>query len=503
VESSNIEQQLQQFESQQREQLGLNQVPIHWHDAALQVEPFDKSRHTVLFGSLTYAHDQLLLATLKGCGYRVEALPTPDVNSLQRGKEFGNRGQCNPTYFTVGNLVHYLQTLCEQQGLTAEQVVRDYAFVTASTCGPCRFGMYATEYRKALRDAGFEGFRVMSFQTEEAVNNEPLAFPISKRLTLALLRAVVIGDVINALGYRMRPYEVNEGETDQAQAQSMDLITAAIAQGKGLGKALARSKVLFNRIELNLLQAKPKVSIIGEFWAMTTEGEGNYQLQRFLESEGAECEVQPIAAWFLYLIWAERDSHAEATRAGQHSAWVGRLQQVKLRLVERMLKGYFQHISKKLGLDYYKLSDMDQLAETSKEYYPIQLRGGEGHMEVGKLIQSFRDKKHHLVLSVKPFGCMPSSGVSDGIQPLVTAHYPEANFLAVETSGDGAVNVYSRVQMALFRARKSAEAEYQAQLQQYEVDEGQLKQNRIQARYFPHHVAGTAANAVAFLSAQK
>ena len=342
-----------------------------------------------------------------------------------------------------------------------------------------------------------------SFQTEGAVDNEPLGFPISKRLTLALLRAVVIGDVINALGYRMRPYEISEGETDQAQAESMGLIASAIAQGKGLGKALARSKALFNRVELNLLQAKPKVSIIGEFWAMTTEGEGNYQLQRFLESEGAECEVQPIAAWFLYLIWAERASHAEATRAGQYSAWAGRFQQLKLRLVERMLKGYFQHISKKLGMDYYKLSDMDQLAKTSEAYYPTQLRGGEGHMEVGKLIQSFRDKKHHLVLSVKPFGCMPSSGVSDGIQPLVTAHYPEANFLAVETSGDGAVNVYSRVQMALFRARKSAESEYQTQLQQHQVDEEQLKKNRRQARYFPHHVAGTAANAVAFLSAQK
>ena len=37
-------------------------------------------------------------------------------------------------------------------------------FLTAGACGPCRFGMYVTEYRKALRDAGFDGFRVMLFQ---------------------------------------------------------------------------------------------------------------------------------------------------------------------------------------------------------------------------------------------------------------------------------------------------------------------------------------------------
>ncbi len=39
-------------------------------------------------------------------------------------------------------------------------------FLTAGACGPCRFGMYVTEYRKALRDAGFDGFRVMLFQQQ-------------------------------------------------------------------------------------------------------------------------------------------------------------------------------------------------------------------------------------------------------------------------------------------------------------------------------------------------
>lgn len=39
-------------------------------------------------------------------------------------------------------------------------------------------------------------------------------------------------------------------------------------------------------------QAKPKTSVLGEFWAMTTEGDGNYHLQRFLEKEGAEPDIQ-------------------------------------------------------------------------------------------------------------------------------------------------------------------------------------------------------------------
>jgi len=53
---------------------------------------------------------------------------------------------------------------------------------------------------------------------------------------------------------------------------------------------------------------------------------------------------------------------------------------------------------------------------------------------------------------------MPSSAVSDGIQSLVLSHYPQANFLSIETSGEGAANFYSRVQMALFKAKEVLKA---------------------------------------------
>ena len=117
-----------------------------------------------MLGGLTVAHDEFLSAALKGIGYITKHLDVPDTDALQLGKEFGNRGQCNPTYFTVGNLVKHLQHLRDNEGLSAQHIIENYLFVTAGACGPCRFGTYVTEYRKALRDAGFDGFRVMLFQ---------------------------------------------------------------------------------------------------------------------------------------------------------------------------------------------------------------------------------------------------------------------------------------------------------------------------------------------------
>ena len=118
-----------------------------------------------------------------------------------------------------------------------------------------------------------------------------------------------------------------------------------------------------------------------------------------------------------------------------------------------------------IGYRGYKLPEMDEIAETAHKYYNNNIRGGEGHMEVGKFILNVLHNKSTMTLSVKPFGCMPSSGVSDGVQSLITGMYPQSIFCAIETSGDGKVNVQSRVQMYLFKARQAALAEYEAALQ--------------------------------------
>jgi hypothetical protein len=66
---------------------------------------------------------------------------------------------------------------------------------------------------------------------------------------------------------------------------------------------------------------------------------------------------------------------------------------------------------------------------------------------------------------------MPSSGVSDGVQTVITEMYPQGIFLPIETSGDGAVNVYSRIQMQLFKARQAARGEVAAALEHHGITE--------------------------------
>jgi predicted nucleotide-binding protein (sugar kinase/HSP70/actin superfamily) len=431
---------------------------------------FDRRATTILVAGLTVAQDMFLGAALRGLGYRIEVLDVPDNDALRLGKEFGNRGQCNPTYFTVGNLVKYLTCLRDEKGISVDDIRNNYVFLTAGACGPCRFGTYVTEYRKALRDAGFEGFRVLTASQTEGTRQaigEGDGLRVTPRLFARVITALVVGDVLNALMYRIRPYEVIKGETDRVVGKCRRLLVEAFENNKSLVRALWRCRRRLARIRVDRTQVKPKVAIIGEFWAMTTEGDGNYQLQRFLESEGAEVDIQLITAWLLYLIWQGRWD--TANRASLKQADGGRrglrgvnvpLRFAKLWVAEKALLGLFHGVAAIMGLRGYHFPDQDELAALAHPYYDNDNRGGEGHMEVGKLIMNALHRKVNMTVSVKPFGCMPSSGVSDGVQSRITEEYPQAIFLPIETTGDGAVNVYSRVQMQLFKARQLAQQEF-------------------------------------------
>jgi len=437
-----------------------HQEATHWREGQHAIDYAPPSESIVLFGGLTPLKDHLIWAAVQTMGGQYVALPTPDNASFRLGKAYGNRGQCNPTYFTSGNLIKYLQER-EKEGMSREEIVRTYVFATASGCGPCRFGMYTTEYRKALEAAGFGGLRIETFEQQKGIfqMDESLRVaPFSPRFFITATQAVSIGDIIDILGYRLRPYEVESGAVDRAMEQAKEIVSDALIHKKSLLRALWKCRKIFNTIPLDRSRKKPRVMVMGEFWAAMTEGDGNYHLHRFLESEGAEVIPQPIINRFLLSLWeAKHDLEKKASLPAPDRPILD-MSPIKDRLMVEggkwIVKGVFNLYARTIGLNDHHLPSMEKLYDLAKDYYPVDSDGGEGHLEVAHVIEAVQEDLAELVISVKPFGCMPSSAVSDGIQTLITARYPQANFLSIETSGEGAANFYSRVQMALFKAKE-------------------------------------------------
>jgi predicted nucleotide-binding protein (sugar kinase/HSP70/actin superfamily) len=476
----------------------------------------DQRPHTtLLFGGLTWKHERLIQGALQGLGYVCEPLPTPNVAAFQTGKEFGNNGQCNPTYFTVGNLVQHLQGL-EAKGLSRQDIIDKYVFFTAGACGPCRFGMYEAEYRLALRNSGFDGFRVMLFQQSGGLSQSDAeaGLDMNPDFFLGILNAMNCGDVLNEVAYAIRPYEVNPGDTDDALETSLEKLGQVFRTRKPwklgarlggllgsyhntveyLGKfvnqlrsdeytgMIGQCRDRFNLVSVDRLRVKPIVKITGEFWAQTTEGDGNFNMFRFLEREGAQVLVEPIGTWITYMIHQMVQKYTDMK--GLHEGAVlppiwkiakrtrielgYRSKVAKLKLAEKIFRREYHRMVDGLGGLGHHLADQYELQRLGHPYYNSRSGGGEGHLEVAKNIYYSNKDMCHMVLSLKPFGCMPSTQ-SDGAQAAVVSHFRDIIYLPVETSGEGEINAHSRVQMALGEAKARAKREFQDCLDKAEL----------------------------------
>jgi predicted nucleotide-binding protein (sugar kinase/HSP70/actin superfamily) len=244
--------------------------------------------------------------------------------------------------------------------------------------------------------------------------------------------------------------------------------------GRDMLDAIRELREQVNAIAVDRLRVKPKVKVTGEFWAQLTEGDGNFQIFSFLEQEGAQVLVEPISTWVAYLIrleWAMRRERSRgANQQGRMAKRMGaRLSSIREQLlfeaVQVLWSRTFSRVATRAGGLTPLLLDQRGLAKIAAPYFHELAQGGEGHMEVAKSIYYTQKKLCHMVLGVKPFGCMPSTQ-SDAVQARVVSAFPEMLYLPIETSGEGAIQAYSRVQMVLSEARARARSEFDAVIKQ-------------------------------------
>ena len=500
----------------------------------LQSRPFlasERERTTILFGNLTPKHEALIEAVFRGSGYRCEALPTPVKANYQTGKEFCNNGLCNPNYYTSGNLIDYLRRL-RRMGLSVEEIVDRYVYFTIGGCGPCRFGMYESEYRLALENAGFPGFRVFTFRSNTAFRDgsKQPGLQYSVNLGLGLLNALNLGDALFDTAYRIRPYEVEPGATDRALDDALRGLAEFLRSrclwepfgaprtdkpgwiagmvikifhhlgGAEWSRALENAQARLNEVEVDWMRVKPVVKATGEFYSAISEGDANHNLYRFLESEGAEVLVDPIGNLIQYWIYQARLNNRR--RKGLKPGYWK--QAALLGFCEWFWGWQYWRTVERLGGLASEPEDQERVGQFAAPYYDLLTRGGEGHLIVGRALEGLAEHRSHMLIGVKPFGCMPSTQ-SDGVMAHVAASHPELLFLPLETLGEGEVHALSRVQMALGDAHRKASAEFENALR-----ESRLTLDRIRA-YVARHpetrrpfycfrdtpgVAGTAAQFV-------
>jgi predicted nucleotide-binding protein (sugar kinase/HSP70/actin superfamily) len=239
---------------------------------------------------------------------------------------------------------------------------------------------------------------------------------------------------------------------------------------------------------------------------------------KFLEREGSQVLVEPIGTWIMYMIHQAKQETNDHRGVNENeaipSAWridkrikndlKVRKSTAQLTLAESIFKREWNRLREALNGIPHGLTDQYELQRLGHPFYNSRAGGGEGHLEVAKNIYYSNKDLCHMVLSLKPFGCMPSTQ-SDGAQSAVVNKYKDMIYLPVETSGEGEINAHSRVQMALGEAKVKAKQEMARVLEEcgltiesvkeYVADHAELESGLY---HVPHYkgIIGSAAGFV-------
>jgi predicted nucleotide-binding protein (sugar kinase/HSP70/actin superfamily) len=481
---------------------------------AYKPQPFTRAERdevTILFGNLHWRAERVMQGAMANLGYRSQILPTATREDLLTGREVADIGQCCPTSFTTGNLVNYLRG--EAKRIGAEEVSKNYIFLTAGSCGACRFGQYHQSYELALRNSGLNAFRMFLLGQEGLDQGAAPGGGLDLNLpfTLGAAWAVVLTDVVQDLEYQTRPYETKPGETVRAAKDAVEILYQALLKRPRRGRkwgalawhvatpyfvnAMKDVRRRFDEVEVDRLRIKPKVKITGEFYLQTVEGDPNYNIHRWLEAEGAEVYPSVIVIWFDYLMRMaaqEFEDHIGITRGAY-------LKSRTIHAAQGLLRWTYSRMRRALGNVPHELPEQSELRDLAKPYYHSRLNGGEGDMLVGKALWAYHKKKAHMICELSPYSCMPNT-MSIGAMGAVIGKHPDLLYAPLEIKGDAEVHALSRCQMILTEAKKRAQKEYEEMLARTGRTADQLKERetaemRRATYHVPHYgAAGTAAN---------
>jgi predicted nucleotide-binding protein (sugar kinase/HSP70/actin superfamily) len=328
---------------------------------------------------------RLGVAAMKGFGYQAEVLPLETEESLELGRSVSRGSECLPTASTVGTL---LKTLEERK-----EDPKKCAFFMATADGPCRFGQYALLHRMILNRKGFDELILLSPSSINSYQGLP------EDLRKRIWHCIVMGDLLFKAGCRVRPYEINQGETDQAIENIMRELEAALVAGKGFEKKFAQGMTRLASIPVRKAR-KPLVGIVGEIYVRANLFD-NDQVVKRIEEFGGEAWLSPLSEWFFYTTYMQ-DHRA---REGYVNVWARGQSLMLNRFLSRVEEKYLA-MSEPLLLDR-REPEISEVVEAGKKYLPLNFEG-EAILTVGRAVK-FLEQGAQLVVNAAPFGCMPGT----------------------------------------------------------------------------------------------
>jgi predicted nucleotide-binding protein (sugar kinase/HSP70/actin superfamily) len=387
-------------------------------------------KKTVLIPEMNRSTALLLAATLRGFGVEARTLET--YKGLDLGKEYTSGKECYPCQVTLGDILCFVQKEKDRLGPAFD--AGQYVYFLPESNGPCRFGLY-NRFQRMVLDS-FPGLNRLTISSITTRDGYSLSGILEKEKVLNFQKsgffAVIVGDIMDRLLWRIRPYEKKAGSADELIETALPRLEKALEEhgpSKNFEKILdavvrviEKGKTL---IDPNI-PPKPLIGMVGEIF-LRSHVQSNQDIIRLLEKHGAEVVSASVAEWGNYVSY-------DGFRTAKAQVRLN-LKQLRFSPLWAKLKELFG-----FGLDLYykeyrqnqvykrvqpvldligdhKISHLEEILK-KKDLFSFDV-ATEACLSIASIIMCARAGYNGMV-NVYPFTCMPSTTTSAVVKPVMS-----------------------------------------------------------------------------------
>ncbi|MDD7541361.1 MAG: acyl-CoA dehydratase activase-related protein [Mobiluncus porci] len=402
--------------------------------------------YTILIPQMATIQFRIAEPILRHAGYNIRLLETVDAETMETGLKYVNNDACYPSLVVIGQLI--------DEFVSGRADPNKSAVAMSQTGGMCRATNYASLLRKGLRDAGYPQVPVIAISLQGLEENPGFKFtlPIYHRI----IQALVIGDAIQKMLLRVRPYEAAPGSAQALYERWNTLWREWFESGgkhvRGLGrvsyKKLTKMCVReFDELPLRNIARKPRVGIVGEILVKFHPYANNHAV-KVIEDEGCEAVLPGLLQFFEYSMadgkwdWENLGMNPKARFTKPFGLWV-------LRQYNKAVNKAFEATNGKFA----PATNIMDMYEKSKDIASMGNQAGEGWYLVSEMVDMIEDGCPNIIC-VQPFACLPNHIVGKGMFRPLRNRYPQANIVGIDYDpGASAVNQLNRIKLMISTAK--------------------------------------------------
>lgn len=425
----------------EREKYGIELKRVDNRYKKIQFTKDMKESHTILAPEMSPIHFQFLEAAFRQSGYNIVILPSIGNKATDEGLKYVNNDACYPAIIVIGQLIEALKS--------GKYDLNNTSVMITQTGGGCRATNYIGFLRKAIKDAGFKNIPVISLNAN-GMEKAP-GFKFSLSLINKAMMALIYGDLLMNVLYRVRPYERVKGSANKLYDKWVEtcINSLKLKGNKSFKENIKLMVKEFDELEITS-QIKPKVGLVGEI-LVKFHPTANNNVVNIVEAEGGEAVMPGLTDFLLYCAY-NTDYIYKYLSGSKRSQIFG---QATVKLIELYMGTYKKALTN--SNRFHAPKSIKEIAAGASSVVDLGHQTGEGWFLTGEMVELIESGVKNIIC-MQPFACLPNHVTGKGMMKELKRVYPGTNIVAIDYDpGASEVNQLNRIKLMISTAFENIE----------------------------------------------